>query len=67
MKREIKFRRWDGSVFFYLLQMNADELKNFNCDDNDQMVFCPPCEFVHQLQNLYFTLTGNELKCAGLV
>jgi len=37
------------------------------CDDNDQMVFCPPCEFVHQLQNLYYSLTGNELKCAGLV
>jgi hypothetical protein len=37
------------------------------CDDNDQMIFCPPCEFVHQLQNLYYALTGQELQCACLV
>ena len=32
MKREIKFRKWDGCEMIQLSQMNA-ELNDFNCDD----------------------------------
>lgn len=42
----------------------------FCCDDQSNMVFAPNLEYVHQLQNLHFSLTGKELvfkKCAGLV
>lgn len=30
--------------------------------EEDQNVFLSDISYVHQLQNLYFTLTGNELK-----
>lgn len=30
-------------------------------DDHETKSFYPPIEYVHQLQNLYFALTGEEL------
>lgn len=30
-------------------------------EDRDQIRICKNIKYVHQLQNLYFTLTGNEL------
>ena len=31
-------------------------------DEDDQNVFLSDISYVHQVQNLYFALTGNELK-----
>lgn len=34
---------------------------NLKCFYNDVPMFSSPCKYVHQLQNLYFALTGKEL------
>ena len=36
-----------------------DELK---CFCNDKPMFSFPCKYVHQLQNIYYSITGEELK-----
>lgn len=37
------------------------ELFNGRPDEDDTKQYNPPLQFVHQLQNLYFALTGKEL------
>lgn len=34
----------------------------FTIEDGDGNFNYPPCKYVHQLQNLYFALTGEELE-----
>lgn len=35
------------------------------CNPNEYALFFHHCEYVHQLQNLYFALTGEELKISN--
>lgn len=61
------------SLTFEILESSGFErknhywtFKNFDIDLNEwfgfnNMVAKAPCKFVHQLQNLYFALTGTEL------
>jgi len=37
------------------------EFKEGQCDEYQNTLYDFNCEYVHQLQNLYFTLTGEEL------
>ena len=48
---QIDVRRKDGK--YLILDNSFDDLRAFSMVD---------IEYVHQLQNLYFALTGNELK-----
>lgn len=50
--------------------MDRKDIDGFRYDLNDKEFciveaidrFCAPCEHLHQLQNIYFALTGNELQ-----
>lgn len=48
-----------SSAVEFLHSEFQDELKCF-CDDKPMFSF--PCKYVHQLQNIYYSLTGEELK-----
>jgi hypothetical protein len=43
---------------------NGDELK---CFYNDIIIFSFNCKYVHQLQNIYFDITGVELQLSSNV
>ena len=40
----------------------ADEVGIENFDGDEMYPCCITCKYVHQLQNLYYALTGNELE-----
>ena len=44
----------------FLCYQWSDELSVEN-SDGEELITYIPCKYVHQLQNLYFALTGNEL------
>jgi hypothetical protein len=49
---------WDGEGWMDLISERADH-------DYPELQTCTiPCKYVHQLQNLYFALTGEELQLA---
>lgn len=44
------------------LEWNHDYKELVITDDDDEIIFAPSVLYVHQLQNLYFALTGKELE-----
>jgi hypothetical protein len=63
---ELKFKIIQGVGFQYYSCLEGDmkiDLSHFECYvsryDEDPVPF--PCKYLHQLQNLYFALTGMEL------
>jgi hypothetical protein len=54
----------DSSIYgnvFETLVYNLDD-QSFIVSSCDQCGYVVPCKYVHQLQNLYFALTGEELE-----
>lgn len=48
----------------WLLKFGVESIYDFKIynDDGDVFYYAVGCEYVHQLQNLYFALTGEELE-----
>lgn len=54
------FDYWNGPVFFELCDCGNGEWRNsINCHEYEHGI---AIKYVHQLQNLYFALTGEELQ-----
>lgn len=49
----------DNEIFGVTFDENHEPLHIWDGSFTDS-----PCKYVHQLQNLYFALTGTELQCA---
>lgn len=45
----------DGEIYWYKNQLHISDMRDSSYS------FVSKCEYVHQLQNLYFALTGEEL------
>ena len=54
-----------GDYRYIYFRINNDgyiSIDFFNYDDNSENEICDCIRYVHELQNLYYALTGNELK-----
>ena len=54
-----------GDYRYIYFRINNDgyiSIDFFNYDDNSENEICDGIRYVHELQNLYHALTGNELK-----
>ena len=54
-----------GDYRYIYFRINNDgyiSIDFFNYDDNSENEICDGIRYVHELQNLYYALTGNELK-----
>lgn len=56
---EVQYRRLLFSEFIYVRIYTDGRAKTYACLPG--LYTDAPCQFVHQLQNLYFALTGEEL------
>lgn len=65
---EIRSNNWKSlsicSDWFYLY---LEKLAGFKMSINKESVYLPHIKYVHQLQNLYFSLTGLELSIANSI
>lgn len=53
------YDHWNGPEYFELAKKtNGEWINSVNCYEYDHGV---PIKYIHQLQNLYFALTGKEL------
>lgn len=60
-QRELFFEKMLGANKSITIHLNGNEVLTQVCQGIYGITV--PCEYVHQIQNLYYTLTGEELTC----
>lgn len=61
IEKHKKFKKIETTIILGLISWHSSDPKSVFINGEDEEIEIP-CEFLHQLQNLYFALTNEELE-----